>query len=74
MSKVNTLEKLEHELEMLQPEAQLLIMEKLARLLRKSGLPAQKGIDWRKLYGAGKGVWQGEDAQEYVNRSREERP
>jgi hypothetical protein len=25
------------------------------------------------LYGAGKGIWESDDAQEYVNRAREER-
>ncbi len=27
---------------------------------------------WRDLYGLGKEIWEGEDAQEYVNRLRQE--
>jgi hypothetical protein len=33
----------------------------------------KKQLDWNKLYGLGKGLWKGEDAQEYVDRLREER-
>jgi len=28
---------------------------------------------WNDLYGMGKGIWRGDDAQDYVNRAREER-
>lgn len=31
-----------------------------------------KELDWKALYGLGKGLWK-EDAQEYVNRLRENR-
>ncbi len=42
------------------------------RLRDKSGaLPKQ--LNWQELYGLGKGLWADEDAQEYVNRLREDR-
>jgi hypothetical protein len=41
--------------------------------LRKSGITAKTELDWKALYGLGKGLWKDEDAQEYVNRLREER-
>ncbi len=30
-------------------------------------------MDWRKLYGMGAGVWEGQDAQEYIDDLRENR-
>lgn len=41
--------------------------------MRKGGLSIKKELDWNNLYGLGKGLWKGEDAQEYVNRLREDR-
>jgi hypothetical protein len=51
----------------------LKLVEKLAHQLRKSGITVKRELDWKSLYGLGKGLWKGEDAQEYVNRMREER-
>lgn len=33
----------------------------------------EKKLDWKELYGLGKGLWKTEDAQEFVNCLREER-
>ena len=49
------------------------LMEALARQLREKSIPAQQQLDWSALYGLGKGLWEDQDAQEYVNRLREER-
>jgi len=68
-----TLEKIEREIERLTPQEQLKLVERLARQLRKTGIAMKKELDWNKLYGLGKGLWKGENAQEYVNRLREER-
>ena len=68
-----TLEKIEKELEKLTPNEQLKVVEKLAHHLRKTGLEMKRGLDWNKLYGLGKGLWKNEDAQDYVNRLRENR-
>ncbi|HHT9126983.1 MAG TPA: hypothetical protein ACFYD6_14385 [Candidatus Brocadiia bacterium] len=68
-----TLEKIEKEIERLTPQEQLKLVERLAHQLRKTGLTMKKELSWNKLYGLGKGLWKGEDAQEYVNRLREDR-
>jgi hypothetical protein len=73
MPKATTLGKIEKEIERLSPKDQLKLVEKLAHQLRKSGITAKRELDWKALYGLGKGLWKGEDAQEYVNRLREER-
>lgn len=66
-----TLEEIERQIEKLSPEDQLKLVEKLAHQLRKTGL--MKKHDLSQLYGLGQGLWVNEDAQEYVNRLREDR-
>jgi hypothetical protein len=73
MEKGITLEKIEKEIEELTPLEQLKLVERLAHQLRKTSLIMKKELDWNKLYGLGKGLWKGEDAQEYVNSSRKDR-
>lgn len=73
MRKGVTLEKIEKEIERLTPQEQLKLVEKLAHQLSKTGLAMRKELDWNKLYGLGKGLWKSEDAQEYINRLREDR-
>jgi len=73
MPRGSTLEKIEREVERLSPQEQLKLLEKLASRLRRTGRMMKKDLDWKGLYGLGKGLWKGEDAQEYVNRLREER-
>jgi hypothetical protein len=73
MSRASMIGKIEKEIERLSPKDQLKLVEKLAHQLRKSGITAKKDLDWKGLYGLGKGLWKGEDAQQYVNRLREER-
>jgi hypothetical protein len=73
MRKIVTIEKIEKEIKDLSPQEQLKLLETLAHQLRKIYLPAIKELDWKKLYGLGKGLWEKEDAQKYVNRLREDR-
>jgi hypothetical protein len=73
MPRGTNLVKIEKEMEKLSPEEQLRLVEKLAHKLRKTGLAMKKELDWKNLYGLGKGLWGSEDAQEYVNRLRENR-
>ena len=49
------------------------LLEALAQQLRQKSISEQQGLDWAGLYGLGKGVWDKEDAQEYVNKLREDR-
>ena len=73
MPRGSTLEKIEKEIERLSPREQLKLVEKVAHQLRKAGVAAKRDRDWKGLYGLGKSLWKGEDAQEYVNRLREDR-
>ena len=73
MPRTSTLGKIEKEIGQLSPKDQLKLVEKLTHQLRKSGITRKRELDWKDLYGLGKGLWKGEDAQEYVNRLREER-
>ena len=47
----------------------LMLVQQLAFKSRKS----QVRYDWLAVYGLGKGLWAGEDAQAYVDRMREDR-
>lgn len=69
----STLRKIEKEVEKLSPRERLKLVERLVHQLRKTDMIREKKLDWGKLYGIGKGLWKGVDAQEYVNRLREER-
>jgi hypothetical protein len=73
MPRGSVLEKIQKEIEKLSPKDQLKLVEKVAHQLRKSGVAVKRDFDWKGLYGLGKGLWKGEDAQEYVNRLREDR-
>ncbi|MEW6052165.1 MAG: hypothetical protein AB1552_00030 [Nitrospirota bacterium] len=73
MPRAGSLERIEKEIERLSPKDQLKLVEKLAHQLRKTGIAVKKELDWKNLYGLGKGLWKGEDAQDYVNSLREDR-
>lgn len=73
MSRVSALGKIEKEIERLSPKDQLKLVEKLAHQLGKTDVKIKRELDWKRLYGLGKDLWKGEDAQEYVNRMREDR-
>jgi hypothetical protein len=57
----------------LPPQEQLELMEKMINRLRARSLNLnEEEFNWDEFYGIGKGLWD-EDAQEYVNRLREDR-
>lgn len=73
MPRALNLEEIETAIEQMPADKQLLILEKIAASLRlKSSLRQKRTTGWDDLYGVAKGIWT-EDAQEYVNRLREER-
>jgi len=72
MDKESTLNKLEKEIEQLTISEQLELIERIIRRIKKIKQTG-KPFEWDKLYGIGKGLWEDEDAQEYVNRLREDR-
>lgn len=69
----NILEEIEREAKKLSPEEQLLLIEKLVHKLKKEKYNKKRYYAWSKLYGLGKGLWEKEDAQGYINRLREDR-
>jgi len=73
MVRASSLGKIEKEIGQLSTKDQLKLVEKLAYQLRKSKTTRKRELDWKELYGLGKGLWRDEDAQEYVNRLREKR-
>lgn len=73
MQRKCSLEKIEKDAEGLTPQEQLKLVERLIHKLRQTGIAGRKTFDWNKLYGLGKGIWEGEEAQEYVNKLRKER-
>ena len=73
MKKAVGVDSIQKVIEGLTPEEQLELMERLARNLRQTRRGSKKELDWSKMYGIGKGLWKGEDAQAYVSRLREDR-
>ncbi len=73
MRKLATFEIIEREIENLTPREQLKLVKRLTRRLRKKYVSMKKELDWKELYGLGKGLWKKEDAQGFVNSLREER-
>ena len=73
MNKELTIDKIEKEVNRLAPREQAKLVDRLLARLKKNGGASKKQKDWTKLYGLGKGLWKHEDAQEYVNRLREDR-
>lgn len=49
------------------------LIEKLTHQLKEKSIHLNRKLDWKDLYGLGKGIWSEEDAQDYVNRLREDR-
>ncbi|MBM4064934.1 MAG: hypothetical protein FJ266_04745 [Planctomycetes bacterium] len=72
MRKLATFEIIEKKIEKLTPQEQLKLVKRLTRRLRKKYVSVKKELDWKELYGLGKGLWKKEDAQKYVNRLRED--
>ena len=67
------LPKIAKDIEQLSLQEQLLLVETIVHRLRTTGMTEEKALDWSELYGLGKGLWNDEDAQEYVDRLRSDR-
>ena len=52
---------------------QIYLIERIARRVRTAQTKSATVLNWNDLYGMGKGIWRGEDPQDYVNRVREDR-
>lgn len=73
MRSANNLEKIENQIMNLPVSEQIHLIERIARRVRSVQTKSGIALNWNDLYGTGKGIWRGDDAQDYVNRAREER-
>jgi hypothetical protein len=73
MRTANNLAKIESQIMNLPVADQIHLIERIARLIRSEQMKLGTVNDLNDLYGAGKGIWKSDDAQEYVNKAREER-
>lgn len=67
------LKKIEQQAASLSLREHIELIEKLTHQLKEKSIHLNQKLDWKDLYGLGKGIWAEEDAQEYVNRLREDR-
>lgn len=73
MRSADNLEKIESQIMSLPVSEQIHLIERIARRVRSVQTKSRITLNWNDLYGTGKGLWGGDDAQDYVNRAREER-
>lgn len=66
---MTTYQNIRHQLDQLTPDEQLHLLEELAVIVRRRMTLKQKR-SIMELEGLGKEIWQGIDAQEYVNQER----
>jgi hypothetical protein len=69
----DNLEKIESQIMSLPVSEQIHLIERIARRVRSVQTKSGIILNWNDLYGMGKGIWSGDDAQDYVSRAREER-
>jgi len=73
MRTANNLEKIESQIMNLPVSEQIHLIERIARRVHSVQTKSGTALNWNDLYGTGKGIWRGDDAQDYVNQAREER-
>ena len=73
MRSADNLEKIESQIMSLPVSEQIHLIERIARRVRSVQTTSGITLNWNDLYGTGKGLWRGYDAQDYVNRAREGR-
>ena len=73
MRTANNLEKIESQIMSLPVSEQIHLIERIARRVRSVQTKSGITLNWNDLYGMRKGIWRGDDAQDYVNQAREER-
>jgi hypothetical protein len=73
MRSADNLEKIESQIMSLPVSEQIHLIERIARRVRSVQTKPGITLNWNDLYGMGKGLWKGDDAQDYVNREREDR-
>lgn len=71
--KVSILTSIEKQAAKLSLQDHIELMEKLTQQLKGKSINLNNKNDWKSLYGLGKGIWDNEDAQDHVNKLREDR-
>lgn len=71
--KQSILTSIEKQAEKLTIQDHIELIEKLTRQLKGKSINLHSKNDWKSLYGLGKGLWNNEDAQDHVNKLREDR-
>jgi hypothetical protein len=69
----NILDKIESQIMNFSVSVQIHLIERIARRIRSVQAKSVVALNWSDLYGMGKGIWTGDDAQNNVNRAREDR-
>lgn len=67
------LKKLEEEISNLTLDEKLALVQRLTNELEGRKTSGQPGVGFSHIYGLGRGLWEGMDAQEYVNSMRQDR-
>ena len=71
MGSATHLEKIEHKIMQLPVYEQTHLIERITAQLRCVRAKSRIALNLSDLYGMGKGIWRGADAQEYVNRAKD---
>jgi hypothetical protein len=66
---MDTYQNIRHQIENLTPEEQLRLLEEVAAIVRRN-LSRKRGRSIMEIEGLGQEIWQGIDAQDYVNSER----
>jgi len=74
MQYTSIIDRIDNEITKLDKDIQLEIAERIIHRIRnkESNTKKDEDFDWNRYYGIAKGLWD-EDAQEYVDRLREDR-
>ncbi|MEO0107365.1 MAG: hypothetical protein ABIL46_08560 [candidate division WOR-3 bacterium] len=67
------IDRIKKEVEMLTKDELLKLIDELIHHLLKKKNKKVRRFDFNRLYGSGKGIWKGTDAQDYVNQLRKDR-
>jgi hypothetical protein len=71
--KDSILESIEKQVAKLSLREHIELIDKLMHQLKEKTINSNQQLDWKDLYGLGKGLWGDEDVQDHVHRLREDR-
>jgi hypothetical protein len=71
--KDSILESIEKQAAKLSLKEHIELIDKLMHQLKEKTINSNQKLDWKDLYGLGKGLWADEDVQDHIHRLREDR-